>query len=131
MKKLLTNKTFLTVMLLIQFIPLLAFTGEAYDLKGQVWWLPAFLAVLVLVALFKIIVRGTYASWPWNLIGFAHGFNIISRLMMYFGHLVSQNGEAVVFNWDYAVIGVIAMLWSGFMLWMIEFPEVKNTMMKS
>jgi hypothetical protein len=131
MKNLISNRTFISVMLFIQLIPLVAFSPEAYDLSGQVWWLPAFLAVLVLIAVFQLVVRGTYAPWPWYLIGFSNGFNIISRLMMFFPHITINISGVQVVNWPYIIIGVVSMVWSAVMLWFVEFPEVKNTMIKS
>ena len=131
MKKLISNRTFISVILFVQLIPLLAFSPESYSLTGQVWWLPAFLAILVLIAVFQLVVRGTYAPWPWYLIGFSNGFNIISRLMMFFPHIMMNvKGDQVV-NWPYISISLIAMALSAVMLWFAEFPEVKNVMIKS
>jgi hypothetical protein len=131
MKKLLTNRPLISVILFAQLIPLLAFSPEAYDLSGQVWWLPAFLAILVLLAAFQLVVRGTYASWPWYLIGFANGFNIISRLMMFFPHIMINISGTQTVNWPYIIISLLAMVLSSVMLWFVEFPEVKNIMIKS
>jgi len=131
MKNLLTNRTFISILLFAQLIPLLAFSREAYDLTGQVWWLPAFLALLVLIGVFQLAVRGSYAPWPWYLIGFSNGFNIISRLMMFFPHIMLNIQGVQTVNWPYIIISVLAMGWSAVMLWFVEFPEVKNTMIKA
>jgi len=131
MKKLITNRTFISVLVIAQIIPLLGFSPEVYDLKGQVWWLPAFLTMLLALAAFQLVVRGTYAQWPWYLIGFANGFNIISRLMMFFPHITINVSGAQVVNGPYIIISVVSMIWSAIMLWFVEIPEVKNTMIKS
>jgi hypothetical protein len=131
MKTLFKNRTFLSVVLFAQLIPLVAFSPEAYSLSGQVWWLPVFLAMLALIGVFQLVVRGSYDPWPWYLIGFSNGFNIISRLMMFFPHIMINVSGAQVVNWLYIIISVLAMLWSVAMLSFIEIPEVKNTLIKS
>jgi hypothetical protein len=131
MKNIITNRTFISVLLLAQLIPLLAFSPEVYDLTGQVWWLPAFLAILLMIAVFQLVVRGTFAAWPWYLVGFANGFNIISRLMMFFPHITINISGVQMINYAYIIISLVAMAWSTFMLWFAEIPEVKNTMIKS
>ena len=130
MNKLRTNRSFIILLLVTQLVPLLWFTSDVYDLTSQVWWLGALLAFLVLVADFQLIVRGTYNVWPWLLIGFSQGFNIISRLMMFFPHIIDNQAGVETFNTAYAVIAVITMLWSAYLLWFSEFPEVRNTMIK-
>jgi len=131
MKKLITNRTFISILLFVQIIPLVAFSPEVYDLTGQVWWLPVFLAFLILLAAFQLVVRGTFATWPWYLIGFSNGFNVISRLMMFFPHIMMNVSGDQVVNWPYIIISVVAMGCSTLMLWVVEFPEIKNTMIKS
>jgi hypothetical protein len=131
MKNLGTNRTFISIALITQFIPILIFTPEVYDLSSQVWWLAVLLAFLDLVAVIQLLARGTYAPWPWYLIGFAQGFNIISRLMMFFPHITENQAGTQVLNGPYAVIGVIAMLWSALLLGFFELPEVRNIMIKN
>ncbi|MCE1255448.1 MAG: hypothetical protein LWX83_18105 [Anaerolineae bacterium] len=130
MKSLRTNRVFIIVLLLTQLVPLLWFTADTYNLTSQIWWLGALLAFLTLIADFQLIVRGTYNVWPWYLMGFAQGFNIISRLMMFFPHIINnQNGVESV-DFAFVLISVITMLWSAYLLWFSEFPEVRNTMIK-
>ena len=130
MKSLRTNRPFIIFLLVTQLIPLLAFTPEVYSLSSQVWWLGAFLAVLVLISIFHLIVRGTFATWPWYLIGFAQGFNIISRMLMFFGHVTENQNGTQIMNWSYAIIGIVCMIWSAYLLSFVEYPEVKNIMIK-
>ena len=131
MSKLLTNRTFIYIVLVSQLIPLVAFSKESYALSGQVWWLPVLLALLVLIAIYQLVIRGTYELWPWYLIGFSNGFNIISRLMMFFPHFTINMDGVQVINWAYIIISVVAMLWSAVLLWFVEVPEVKNSIIKS
>ena len=130
MNKLLTNRFFISIVLVTQLIPILAFSVESYDLKGQVWWLPVFLALLVLIADYQLVIRGTYEVWPWYLIGFSNGFNIISRIMMFFPHFTININGAQVINWAYIIIGIVSLIWSAIILGFVEIPEVKNTMIK-
>lgn len=131
MNKLISNRPFIYVVLVSQLIPILAFSPESYSLDGQVWWLPVLLAVLVLISIYQLVFKGTYEIWPWYLIGFSNGFNIISRLMMFFSHFtMNQNGTQVI-NWVYIIISLICMIWSAAILNFMEKPEVKNTVIKS
>jgi hypothetical protein len=111
--------------LILQIIPLMMFPMKSFSATSQEWWLPALLAVMVLVADFQIIVRRTVALWPWYLIGFAQGFNIISRLMMVWVNATSTSGPDATINWTYLILTSIAMLLSTFMLWYAEKPQVR------
>jgi hypothetical protein len=68
--------------LIAQIFPLLMFPLESFSPKSQEWWLPMLLAVMVLVANVELIARRSDKPWPWYLLSFAQGLNIISRLMM-------------------------------------------------
>jgi hypothetical protein len=98
--------------LILQFIPLILFPPESF--KTQEWW-------FAVVQLF----RHSLALWPWYLISFAQGFNIISRLMMIMPHATRNDNGTQVFNTPYVVLTVVALLCSTFLLWYTELPEVR------
>lgn len=108
--------------LILQFIPLVLFPPESF--KTQEWWLPVMLAVLVVIAVIQLF-RHSLAVWPWYLISFAQGFNIISRLMMIMPHVTRNDNGAQVFNTPYVVLTLVSLVFSGFLLWYTELPEVR------
>jgi hypothetical protein len=119
----------ITTLLILQFIPMVLFPPESFGAKSQEWWLPVILAFMALIAIIQVF-RGSTSSWPWHLIGFAQGFNIISRLMMLFPHItVNQNG-AQVFNGLYVGLTILSMLLSTALLWYTELPEVRMGFLK-
>ncbi len=87
LKKITTPKA-ITILLFLQLIPLVLFPGESFAGTSQEWWLPFILGLLTLWAIVEVVFRHNFASWPWHLFAFAQGFNIISRLMMIFPHVV-------------------------------------------
>ncbi len=92
----------------------------------QEWWLPVLLVVMVLIGDVEIILRRSDKSWPWSLISFAQGFNIISRLMMIWPRAtVTANGQTA-FNSAYVLLTVTAMILSGLILWYTEKAEVRR-----
>ena len=80
---------------------------------------------LVIIALVQILIRKTQGLWPWYLVSFAQGVNIISRLMMFLPHATRNNGGVQVFNTQY-VISNCPMLLSAFEIWYNELPEVRR-----
>jgi hypothetical protein len=130
MKTLSSNRTFIVIALISQFIPLMAFTPDTYSLTSQVWWLSALLSIMVFIGVLHLLTRGTYALWPWYLMCFSQGFNIIGRIMMFFPHVTQIQNGAQILNIPYIVIGIITMLWSAFLLVFFELPEVRNKMIK-
>jgi hypothetical protein len=118
------------LILVLQFIPLLLFPASSFAPTTQEWWLPALLALMVLVAIVQLVVRRSAAAWPWYLISFAQGFNIISRLMMLWSHAtVSAEGTSAV-NWPYIVMTFLSMGMSAFLLWYFEKPEVRMGLLR-
>ena len=99
MRKALTSPGMIVAVLVTQFIPLILFPADAFSPTSQVWWLPALLAVMVLIADFQLIVRRTTSLGPWYLIAFAQGFNIISRLMMLWPHATQDVGGQTTIEW--------------------------------
>jgi hypothetical protein len=110
------------LLLIVQFIPLILFPPESF--KTQEWWLPVLLAVLVVIAVIQLY-RHSLAAWPWYLISFAQGFNIISRLMMIMPHITRNDNGAQVFNAPYVVLTVLSLVSSAFLLWYTELAEVR------
>jgi hypothetical protein len=121
----LTRRPWIIALLVLQIAPLLMFPAESFAPTTQEWWLPALLTLMVIVAVFQIIVRRSPAQWPWSLISFAQGFNIISRLMMLWAHATVTQGEAQVINWPYVVLTFVSMGLSAFFLWYFEKPAVR------
>ncbi len=112
--------------LLLQPIPLLLFPPQSFSASSQEWWLPVVLAVMALIACAELVVRRTHALWPWHLMIFAQGFNIISRIMMVWSHATRIVGGATVLNYPYLGLTLIAMAASAFLLWYLELPGVRR-----
>ncbi len=128
MNQLATSRAGTTAVLLLQFIPLILFPADSFSPQTQEWWLPAILAVLVIFADVELIVRRSHAIWPWNLMSFAQGFNIISRLMMIWPHATVNVGSATVLNTPYILLTLLSILLSAFLLIYLERPEVRMSM---
>jgi len=122
MRQSLVKPNFIKLFLILQLIPLILFPPESF--KTQEWWLPVLLAVLVVVAVVQLF-RHSPALWPWYLISFAQGFNIISRLMMLMPHITRYENGVQVFNAPYVVLTVLSLVCSTFLLWYTELPEVR------
>ena len=114
-----------------QIVPLLIFPASAYSVRTQEWWLPVMLTFLVVISLVQILIRKTSAAWPWYLVSFAQGVNIISRLMMLLPHTTQNRNGVQVFNASYFFIAVIAMLLSVFEIWYNELPEVRRKLLSA
>jgi hypothetical protein len=91
--------------------------------------LPVVLAVLALISTIQLF-RQSVATWPWHLIGFSQGFNIISRLLMLFPHATYNLNGAQFFNSTYVILTLISMGLSAFLLWYTELPEVRMGLLK-
>jgi hypothetical protein len=111
--------------LTLQVIPLLLFPPDSFRPNSQEWWLPLLLAIMVVTADIKLLVWRSHAVWPWHLMIFAQGFNIISRIMMLWAHATKTVGSATVLNLPYLAFTLVAMAWSAFLLWYLELPEVR------
>ena len=129
LRKALSAKSLIPVVLCLQVIPLLIFPLSSWALSTQEWWLPVFLTVCVIVALVQLLIRKSRAAWPWYLATFAQGINIISRLMMLLPHATRNVEGTQVFNAGYFVIAVVAMLLSTFEIWYTELPEVRRKLL--
>jgi heme/copper-type cytochrome/quinol oxidase subunit 4 len=107
------------------------FPLSSYSVKSQEWWLPVLLTVLVFISLVQLLIRKTQAMWPWYLVSFAQGVNIISRLMMLLPHATKNNEGVQVFNGVYVVVAVAAMLLSAFEIWYNDLPEVRRNLLSA
>ena len=116
---------FITAILVSQIIPLLLFPPESFSPNSQEWWLPVLLAVMVVAAVVELLARNSRKVWPWHLMIFAQGFNIISRIMMLWAHATVTVGGATVLNLPYITLTMVAMIWSAVLLWYFELPEVR------
>lgn len=131
MRKFLSNPTAITVMLCVQFIPLVMFPPSSFAGTSQEWWLPGLLAVLAIIGVVQLVFRHNPENWPWYLVGFAQGFNIISRLMMLLPHATLNGPNGPVFNPAYVILTSFSMLFSAFLLWYTEWPEVRQGLLKN
>jgi hypothetical protein len=128
MRKFLSLRGVIPIMMCFQVVPLLMFPPSSYSVNSQEWWLPALLSFLVIIALVQILVRRSQASWPWYLLSFAQGVNIISRIMMLLPHTTVNNEGTQVFNTSYFVIAVVSMLLSACEIWYNDLPEVRRSL---
>ena len=131
MRKVLSLRGLIPVIMCFQVVPLLIFPPSSYTVRTQEWWLPVLLTFLVVIALVQILMRRTQANWPWYLVSFAQGVNIISRLMMLLPHATVNNQGTQQFNTVYFVVAVAAMLLSAFEIWYNELPEVRRKLLSA
>jgi len=127
----LTQRRAISLLLILQPIPLFLFPPESYRPTNQEWWLPVLLGVMVLVADIQLLWRRSPLVWPWHLLEFAHGFNIISRLMMIWPHATRVVGGATVLDGAYVGLTALAMLCSAWLLWYLELPEVRLGLLRA
>ena len=120
-----TRRKVILAVLVLQLIPLVLFPAASFSANTQEWWLPVLLAILVLVADFELIIRRSTNAWPWYLMSFSQGFNIISRLMMVWPHATTTVRGATVANLPYLALTVVAMALSAALLWYTELPDVR------
>ncbi len=129
LKKALSARGAIPVILCFQVVPLLVFPPSSYSIASQEWWLPVLLTCLVIIALVQILIRRTSAAWPWYLVSFAQGVNIISRLMMILPHATVNHDGTQVFNATYVAISAAAMILSAFEIWYNDLPEVRRKLL--
>ena len=124
------NRGVIVAVLALQVVPLLLFPPETFTPTTQEWWLPALLVVMVLIASGELILRRSDKLWPWYLISFAHGFNIISRIMMIWPKATTGSGDNATVNWGYLSLTLVSMLMSALMLWYTEQAKVRIGLLK-
>jgi hypothetical protein len=125
LRRSLTSRISIITILILQVVALLLFPSDSFTAETQEWWLPMLLVIMVVIADIELILRRSFKSWPWALISFAHGFNIISRLMMVWPHATIPTEGTNLFNAPYVVLSVISIVISGLALVYIEWPEVR------
>jgi hypothetical protein len=124
-RRAIASRSIIIVVLVLQFIPLLLFPPKSFSPETQEWWLPVLLTLLVVWADVELIVRRNDRMWPWYLISFSQGFNIISRIMMIWPHAtITVNNVETVYT-SFIVLSLIAMVLSAFLLWYTELPDVR------
>ncbi len=126
----LTHRGTIIAVLLLQLIPLILLPAESFSLKTQEWWLSVLLSLMVLVADIQLILRQSSGPGPWDLLSFAQGVNIISRLMLVWPHATMQVNGAWMPNWTYIVFCAASMAFSVFVLWYTELPEVRTGLLR-
>jgi heme/copper-type cytochrome/quinol oxidase subunit 4 len=99
-------------------------------LKSQEWWLPVLLAVIAIIAVIQLVFRQSVEAWPWYLVSFCHGFNIISRLMMLMPHATRNESGVQVFNTAYVVLMAASVMLSALVLWYVELPDVRQGLLR-
>lgn len=119
------SRTSVMAILIAQFIPILLLPPKSFDTTSQEWWLPVLLVIFEVIAVVNLF-RHNEANWPWDLIGFSQGFNIISRVMLIMPHSVNNSGG---FDALYVVLSIVSMLLSAFMLWYIAKPESRTALL--
>jgi len=124
-RRALASRGMIILVLILQFVPLVLFPPESFAPTTQEWWLPVLLAMMVLWADFELMVRRSDQTWPWYLMSFAQGVNIISRIMMLWPHATKVVGQATVLNTPYVILTFVAMALSAFLLWYTELPDVR------
>jgi hypothetical protein len=131
LRKILSTRGVIPVIMCFQVVPLLVFPLSSYTVKSMEWWLPVLLTLLVIISLIQLLIRKSQAMWPWYLVAFAQGVNIISRLMMLLPHATQNNEGVQEFNTDYVIIAVVAMLVSAFEIWYNDLPEVRRNLLSA
>jgi hypothetical protein len=124
-RKLLYDRRAVAAVLCLLTVALIALPRASYSLNTQEWWLPAFLTVLSGIALIQLLLRRTHANWPWYLLTFAQGFNIISRLMMLLPRVTTSVGGIERFNAEAVVVFVASIVLSAYGVGYVERPEVR------
>lgn len=129
LRKNIAQPTTVIVLLFVQIIPLLLFPPNIFSSTNQQWWLPAFLTALAIYAAVKIVVQRTNELWPWYLVSFSQGFNIISRLMMIMPHATTNVNGVQVADVAYLVTNIIAVIISAGYIVFAELPDVRLSLL--
>jgi hypothetical protein len=124
------NRGFIVIVLILQVIPLMLFPAASFSPNSQEWWLPVLLAILIIVGDLQLILWRSTQVGPWHLLEFAHGFNIISRLMMLWPHATRFVDGHMAMNTPYVSLSCLSMAISGILLIYLELPEVRIGMVR-
>ena len=115
----------IVLILVLQVIPLLLFPAEVFAPGSQEWWLPALLSIMALLAALNVFIRRGAILWPWILIAFTQGINVISRLMLVWPQGSQVVKGVTVMDWQYILMTFLAIAMSVFLLWYMEKPQVR------
>jgi len=129
LRKNISQPTIVTILLILQFIPLLLFPVSVYSPTSQQWWLPVILTILAIFAVIKITVQRTSELWPWYLVSFSQGFNVISRLMMLMPHATINVEGTQVADLAYIITNVVSIILSAGYISFAELPDVRLSML--
>ncbi len=128
LRKFIIRPPVVITLLILQIIPLLMFPPSTFNPASQEWWLPVLLAILVLVAIVQLVLRRATMLWPWYLVSFSQGFNIISRLMMFMPHASQTVGDQIQVDVLYIVLTVLSVIISFFFIIYNELPDVRMSL---
>ena len=67
LRKALTHRAMIPVILCLQVVPLLVFPRSSYTLKSQEWWLPVLLTCFVVIGLVQLLARRSLTAWTTQL----------------------------------------------------------------
>jgi hypothetical protein len=127
LRRFLTGRIAIPVLLCLQVLPLIVFPLNVFKIDSQEWWLPAFLCLLIILSLVKLFFGKENSAWPWYIMAFCQGLNIISRIMMLLPHAtLTESGGAREANVGYIVIAFACILFSVFEIWYCELPELRQ-----
>lgn len=129
LRKNISQPAAVAILLFVQIIPLMIFPLDIFNSGSQQWWLPLLLTVLALFAAIKIVFQRTTELWPWYLVSFSQGFNIISRLMMLMPHATKNVGGVQVADTAYLITNIVAIIISFGYIMFAELPEVRLSML--
>ncbi|MEN4010999.1 MAG: hypothetical protein AB1453_10810 [Chloroflexota bacterium] len=127
-RKTLAQPNVVILLLFVQFFPILLLPPDSYSPATQEWWLPLLLAILAFTSVIQLVFRRADQSWPWYLISFAHGFNIISRLMLLMPRASINVGGVIQLNTLYVSMTIISILISALYLLYVDLPEVRMSL---
>lgn len=110
-------------MLILQFVPLVLYPPDLLARFSEGTWLGLSVAVMALIAVIGLVSGRVQSLWPWYLLSFCHGFNIIGRLMLVWPAATSDSSGA---NTLYLIVTIVAILLSLAFLWYNELPDVRT-----
>jgi hypothetical protein len=125
-KKILGSRIVVRGVLGLSLVPLLLLPPSSYSPSSQEWWLPALLCLLTAIALVQLFLRRSTAVWPWRLISFSQGMNVISRLMMLMPHIAVTVDGVTRFDAPYVVLTAASLCGSFLEIGYCELPEVRR-----
>lgn len=127
MHKSLSRPAVVLLLFVLQFVPLVIFPRSSYAATTQEWWLPVLISVMALIASLQLLVRYRPVMWPWYILNFAQGTNIISRLMLLMPHASVNVEGRIRLNVPYVTVTFVAILLSAFYIWYFELVDVRRT----